>query len=157
MDKEEKKKSEVAQSCPALFDTRLLRPWDFLGKSTGVGCHFLLQGTSRPRDWTQVSHIVDRCFTVWATRDSNYHTIAFISYASKTILKILQARLQLYLNQQLPDVQAGFRKGRGTTDQSANIHQIIEKAREFQKCFASASLTMLKPWLCGSQQVVEYS
>ena len=49
------------------MDTRLLHPWDFLGKITGVGCHFLLQGTSQPRDWTQVSHIVDRCFTVWAT------------------------------------------------------------------------------------------
>ena len=59
----EKKKSEVAQLCPTLcdpMDTRLLRPWDFLGKSTGVGCRFLLQGTSR--DWTQVSHIVDRRF-----------------------------------------------------------------------------------------------
>ena len=58
-------KSEVAQSCPALcdpMDTRLLRPWDFLGKSTGVGCRFLLQGTSRPRDQTQVSHIVDKHF-----------------------------------------------------------------------------------------------
>ena len=64
--------SEVAQSCPTLcdpMDTRLLHPWDFLGKSTGVGCLFLLQGTSRPRDWTQVSRIVDRRFTVWATRD----------------------------------------------------------------------------------------
>ena len=50
-------------------DTRLLRPWDFLGKSTGVGCHFLLQGTSQPRDRTQVSHIVDKCFTIWATRE----------------------------------------------------------------------------------------
>ena len=59
--------SEVAQSCLTLcdpMDTRLLRPWDFLGKSTGVGCHFLLQGTSRPRDRTQVSHIVDRRFIV---------------------------------------------------------------------------------------------
>ena len=65
-------KSEVTQSCPTLcdpMDTRLLRPWDFLGKSTGVGCHFLLQGTSRPRDRTQVSYIVDKRFTVWATRD----------------------------------------------------------------------------------------
>ena len=53
------------------MDTKLLRPWDFLGKSTGVGCHFLLQGTSRPRDWTQVSHIVDRRFIVWATREVN--------------------------------------------------------------------------------------
>ena len=53
------------------MDTKLLRPWDFLGKSTGVGCHFLLQGTSQPRDWTQVSHIVDRRFIIWATREVN--------------------------------------------------------------------------------------
>ena len=62
---EKVKKSEVTQSCPTLcdpMDTRLLHPWDFLGKSAGVGCHFLLQGTSRPRDRTQVSHIVDRRF-----------------------------------------------------------------------------------------------
>ena len=68
--------SEVAQSCPTLcdpMDTKLLHPCDFLGKSTGVGCLFLLQGTSRPRDRTWVSRIVDRCFTVWATREVTYH------------------------------------------------------------------------------------
>ena len=67
---------------------------------------------------------------------SNYHTIALISHASKVML-ILQARLQQYVNHELPDVQAGFRKGRGTRDQIANIHWIIEKVREFQKniCF----------------------
>ena len=64
---------------------------------------------------------------------SNYCTIALTSHASKVMLKILQARLQQYMNHELPDVQAGFRKGRGTRDQSANIHWIIEKAREFQK------------------------
>ena len=64
---------------------------------------------------------------------SNYCTIALISHASKVMLKILQARLQQYVNQELPDVQAGFRKGRGTRDQIANICWIIEKAREFQK------------------------
>ena len=64
---------------------------------------------------------------------SNYHTIALISHTSKVMLKILQARLQQYVNRELPDVQAGFRKGRGTRDQIANIHGIIEKAREFQK------------------------
>ena len=68
---------------------------------------------------------------------SNYHTIALILYASKVMLKTsqasnaLQARLQQYMNQEFPDVQAGFRKGRGTRDQIANIHWIIEKAREF--------------------------
>ena len=69
---------------------------------------------------------------------SNYCTISLISHARKVILKILQARLQQYVNCELPDVQAGFRKGRGTRDHSANICWIIEKAREFQKniyCF----------------------
>ena len=68
---------------------------------------------------------------------SNYHTIALISHASKVMLKIFQARLQQYVNHELPDVQAGFRKGRGTRDQIANIHWITEKAREFQQniCF----------------------
>ena len=64
---------------------------------------------------------------------SNYRTIALISRASKVMLKILQARLQQYVNRELPDVQAGFRKGRRTRDQIANIHWTIEKAREFQK------------------------
>ena len=71
---------------------------------------------------------------------SNYHTIALISHHSKVILKILQTRLQQYVNRELPDVQAGFRKGRGTRDQIANICLFIEKAREFQKniyfCFS---------------------
>ena len=64
---------------------------------------------------------------------SNYHTVALISHASKVMLKILQARLQQYANRELPDVQAGFRKGRGTRDQTANIRWIFEKAREFQE------------------------
>ena len=64
---------------------------------------------------------------------SNYRTVALISHASKVVLKILQAQLQRDLNHEIPDVQAGFRKGRGTRDQIANIHWIIEKAREFQK------------------------
>ena len=62
---------------------------------------------------------------------SNYRTIALISHASKVMLKVLQARLQQYVNCELPDVQAGFRKGRGTRDRIANIHWIMEKAREF--------------------------
>ena len=64
---------------------------------------------------------------------SNYHTIALISHASQVMLKILQARLQQYVNHELPDVQSGFKKGRGTRDQIANIRWIIEKAREFHK------------------------
>ena len=86
---------------------------------------------------------------------SNYLTIALISHTSKVMLKVLQARLQQYVNRELPDVQAGFRKGRGTRDQIANIRWIIEKAREFQKTSISALLTMPKPltvWItinCG--------
>src|SRR5574340_113384 len=68
-----------------------------------------------------------------AKEGSNYHTIALISHASKVMLKILQARLQQYVNHELPDVQAGFRKGRGTRDQIATICWIIRKARKFQK------------------------
>ena len=64
---------------------------------------------------------------------SNYHTVALNSHASKVMLKILQARLQEYMNQEPPDVEAGFRKGRGTRDQIINIRWIIEKAREFRK------------------------
>ena len=72
-----------------------------------------------------------------AKEHSNYCTIALISHGSKIMLKILQTRLQQYMNQELPDIQAGFRKGRGNGNQIANIHWIIEKAREFQKniCF----------------------
>ena len=91
-----------------------------------------------------------------AKESSNYCTIALISHASKVMLKIVQARLQQYVNCELPDVQAGFRKGRGTRDQIANFCWIIKKAREFQKniyfCFL---LTMPKPltaWItrnCG--------
>ena len=76
---------------------------------------------------------------------STYHTIALISHASKIMLKILQARLQQYVNCELPDVQPGFRKGRGTRDQIVNICWIIEKAREFQKTSFSALLTTPKP------------
>ena len=72
-----------------------------------------------------------------AKKCSNYHTSVLISHTSKVVLKILQARLQQHMNCELPDVQSGFRKGRGTRDQIANSNWIIEKAREFQKniCF----------------------
>ena len=78
----------------------------------------------RIRDWLSKGN---------AKECSTYRTIALISHASKIMLKILQARLQQYVNHEIPDVQAGFRTGRGTRDQIANIHWIIEKAREFQK------------------------
>ena len=76
---------------------------------------------------------------------SNYLTISLISHTSKVMLKILQARLQEYVNCELPDVQAGFRKGRGTRDQIANIHWIIEKQESSRKTSISALLTMPKP------------
>ena len=78
-------------------------------------------------------------------RFRNYRTIALISHASKVFLKILQARLQQYVNRELPDVQAGFRKGRGNRDQIANIRWIIKKAREFQKKNIYFYFTMPKP------------
>ena len=80
-----------------------------------------------------------------AQKCSNYHTVALISHASKVVLKILQAGLQWFVNQELPDVQAEFRQGRGARDQIANIHWIIKKVREFQKKFTCALLTMPKP------------
>ena len=81
-----------------------------------------------------------------AKQCSNYCTIALISHASKVMLKILQAKLQQYVNWELPDVQAGFRKGRGTREQTANIRWIIKKAKEFQKkTSTSASWTRPKP------------
>ena len=86
---------------------------------------------------------------------SNYHTIALISHTSKVMLQILQVRLQQYVNHEFPDVQAGFRKGRGTRDQIANIRWIIAKARDLQKniCF----IDYAKAFDCGSQQTVENS
>ena len=73
------------------------------------------------------------------------------------MLKILQARLQQYMNCELPDAQPGFQKGRGTRDQIANIRWIIDKAREFQKKSTSASLTILKPLTLWITKTVEYS
>ena len=79
---------------------------------------------------------------------SNYHTIALISHASKVMLKIFQARLQQYVNCELPDVQAGFRKGRGTRDQLAKIHWIIETARELQKNIYFCFIDYAKAFNC---------
>ena len=120
-------------------------------------CLFVLfMGFSRQEYWSGVPFPspVDHILSVWqipisipkkgnAKECSNYRTIALISHASKAMLKILQARLQQYMNCELPDVQAGSRKGRGTRDQIANICWIMEKAREFQKniyfCFTDSA------------------
>ena len=88
---------------------------------------------------------------------SNYCTIALISHASKAMLKILQTRLQQYMNRELPDVQAGFRKGLGTRDQIADIHWIIEKAREFQKNIYFCFIDYAKAFDCVDHNKLENS
>ena len=117
-------------------------------------CQQIWKTQQCPQDW-KMSVFIPIPKKGNAKECSNYHPIALISHASKVMLKILQARLQQYMNCELPNIQAGFRKGRGTRDQIANIHWIIEKAREFQKTSISALLIMPKPlsvWLtinCG--------
>ena len=95
-------------------------------------CQQIWKNQQWPVDW-KISVFIPIPKKDNAKECSNYCTIALISHASKVMLKIIQARLQQYMNQELPDVQAGFRKGRGTRDQISNIPWIIEKAREFQK------------------------
>ena len=88
---------------------------------------------------------------------SNYQTIALISHASKVMFKILLARLQQFVNHEIPDVQAGFRKGRGIRDQIANIHWIIKKAREFQKNFYFFFIDCAKTFDCVDHNKLESS
>ena len=99
-------------------------------------CQKIWKTQQWPQDWKR-SVFIPISNKGNAKECSNYHTSALISHASKVMLKILQARLQQYVNRELPDVQAGLRKDRGTRDQIANICWIIKKAREFQKsiCF----------------------
>ena len=95
-------------------------------------CQQIWKTQQWPQDWKR-SVFIPIPRKVNAKECSNYSTIALISLANKVMLKILQARLQQYVNRELPDVQAGFRKGRGIRDQIANIRWIIAKAREFQR------------------------
>ena len=121
-------------------------------------CQHFWKTQQWPQDW-KMSVFIPNPNKVNAKECSNYHTIALISHANKIMLKILQARLQQYVNRELPDVQAGFRKGRGTRDQIANIHWIIEKASEFQEkkkiyfCF----IDYAKAFVCGSKHTEENS
>ena len=94
--------------------------------------HHIWKTQQWPQDWKR-SVFIPIPKKGNAKECSNYRTNALISHASKVLLKILQARLQQYVNCELPDVQAGFRKGKRANDQIANIHWIMEKAREFQK------------------------
>ena len=117
-------------------------------------CQQIWKTQQWPQDWKR-SVFIPVPKKGYAKECSNYLTIAFISHASKVMLKILQARHQQYMNRELPDVQAGFRKGKGTKDQIANICWIMEKERDFRKTSISAFLTMPKPltvWItinCG--------
>ena len=163
--------------------TRLLHPWDFPGKSTAVGVPLPSPGIPvelfqiLKDDAIKVLHSI--CQQIWKTQQwpqdwkrsvvipipkkgnakecSNYHTIAHISQASKVMLKILQARFQQYMNNELPDVQAGFRKGRGTRDQIADIHWIIEKARKFQKNIHFCFIDYAKAFDCVDHNKLENS
>ena len=103
-------------------------------------CQHIWKTQQWPQDWKR-SVFIPIPKNSNAKESSNYCTIALISHASKVMFKILQARLQHYVNQDLPDVQARFRKGRGIRDQIGNIHWITEKASEFQKNSTSASLS----------------
>src|SRR5574337_1151480 len=117
-------------------------------------CQQIWKTQQWPQDWKRLIFIpIPKKGN--AKECSNYRTIVLISHASKIMLKILQARLQQYMNRELPDVQAGFRKGRGTRDQIANIRWIMEKQESSRKISISALLTMPKPltvWItrnCG--------
>ena len=107
-------------------------------------CQQIWKTQQWPQDWKRSVFVVIPK-KVNAKECSNYRTIALISHAGKEMLKIIQARLQQYVNCELPDVQAGFRKGRGTRDQIANIHRIIKKARNFQKKKTSISALLIMP------------
>ena len=112
-------------------------------------CHKIWKIQQWPQDWKR-SAFIPISKKGNAKECSNYQTIALISHASKVMLKIFQARLQQYLNCELPDVQTGFRKGRGTRDQSASIHWIIKKSKRVSekkqnKTSISALSTMPKP------------
>ena len=117
-------------------------------------CQQIWKTQQWPQDWKR-SVFIPIPKKGKAKECSNYCTIALISHASKVMLKVVQARLQQYVNRELRDVQAGFRKGRGTRDQIANICWIIKKAESSRKTIISALLTMPKPltvWItinCG--------
>ena len=112
-------------------------------------CQQIWKSQQWPQDWIR-SVFIPIPKKGNAKECSNYHTVALTSHASKVMLKILQARLPQNMNRELPGVQAGFRKGRGTRDQIANIRRIKKKQESSRETSTSASLTVLNP-LCGSQ------
>ena len=110
-------------------------------------CQKIWKTQQWPQDWKR-SIFISIPKKGNAKECSNYHPIALISHDSKVMLKILQARLQQYMNRELPDAQAGFRKGRRTRDQIANIFWIIEKAKEFQKIIYFCFIDYAKAFDC---------
>ena len=113
-------------------------------------CQHIWKTHQWPQDWKR-SVFVPIPKKGNAKECSNYYTIALISHASKVMLKILQTRLLWYMNRELPGIQTGFRKGRGTRDQIANICWIIEKARVPEKRLLLLDWLCQSLWLCGSQ------
>ena len=114
-------------------------------------CQHIWKTQQWPQDWKR-SLFIPTPRKGNAKECSNYRTIAYILHASKVMLKILQARLQQYVNCELPDVQAGFRRGRGSRDQIVNICWTMEKGREFQKKHLFLLYWLCQSlWLCGSQ------
>ena len=119
--------------------------------------HSVCQQIWKTQQWPRIGRSVFIPITkIGNAKECSYcHTIVLISHASKVMLKILQARLQQHMIWELSDVQAGLRKGRGTRDQIANIHWIVEKARGFQKKHLFLLYWLCQSlWLCGSQQTV---
>ena len=139
------------------FQLSYFKSWKMMLWKCCTQCQRIWKTQQWPQDWKRAVFIpIPKKGN--AKECSNYCTIALISHASKVMLKILQARLQQYMNRELPDVQADFRKGRGTRDQIANIHWIIKRAREFQKkCLLLLYWLLQSLWLCGSQETVENS
>ena len=119
-------------------------------------CQQIWKTQQWPQDWKRSVFIPNRK-TGNAKKCSDYCTIALISHASKVMLKILQARLQQYMNHEFPNVQAGLRTGRGTRGQIANICWIIEKAREFQKNIYFCFIDYTKAFDCVDQKKLENS
>ena len=119
-------------------------------------CEQIWKTPQWPQDWKR-SVFIPMPKKGNAKECSNYHTIALISHASKVMLKIFQARLQQYVNRELPDIQDGFRKGRGTRDQIANICWIMEKAREFQKNIYFCFIDYAKAFDCVDHNKLENS
>ena len=122
--------------------------------------HSICQQTWKTQQWPQNwkrSVLISIPKKGKAKECSNYHKVALISHASKVMLKILQSSLQQYVNNELLDFQAGFRKGRGTRDQIANIHWIIKKAREFQKNIYFCFIEYTKTFDCVDHNKLENS